>query len=230
MAMKGSRALAAIARNLTNRRFLVELGRSGIRFERDGNARRVHPLGMWPNLETIAVPLGNVRFRGWNMDPMEVYCLMGAVMLRDARTIFEIGTYDGATTASLATAAPDASIYTLDLHEGSELPAGEVGVEYRRAGVENVIQLWGDSRTFDFSPWYGAVDVVIVDGGHEYDVVRSDSDQALALIGPNGVIFWDDYSEHYPSVVRAVDEIGQSKRLDIVKLEGTAVAVYDSAH
>ena len=58
----------------------------------------------------------------------------------------------------------------------------------------------GDSRDVDLSRFYGQMRMVIVDGGHSYEVAKSDTVHALRMIGPDGVIIWDDYSDYWPGV------------------------------
>ncbi|HKJ91903.1 MAG TPA: class I SAM-dependent methyltransferase [Longimicrobiales bacterium] len=124
------------------------------------------------------------------------------------RTVFEIGTFVGYTALHMALNTPaDARICTLDL------PREDRGTRLRTtatdhklidrdlgpplfAGTEaagKVERLFGDSATFDFSPWHGAVDLFFVDGAHSYDYVRSDTLNALKCVRPGGVVAWHDY-------------------------------------
>ena len=182
----------------------------------------------------MAINLGVVEYRRSNLDPMEQFALAAIARLRQPRTIFELGTYDGATTLLLARTAPHARILTLDLDPtlasaatvADEVENARTGVGSRYAGrpeADRIEQLFGDSRRFDFSPWLGTVDLVLVDAGHEYDSVAVDTATAFRLLRCNGVVVWDDYMVGWPGVVRAVDE---SQR-NIFHLAGTDFAVYD---
>jgi predicted O-methyltransferase YrrM len=86
-------------------------------------------------------------------------------------------------------------------------------------------QLYGDSRAFDFSPWAGRVDLVLVDGGHEPDVVTADSRHAFELLRPGGLIIWDDYVAGWPGVMSAVDALDAR----VFQIANTDLAVYDDA-
>lgn len=230
-------AAVAFLRNLHNPEFLRRLALSGRTFERVGKAPTAHVLELYPELASMAVTLGDVEFHGWNMDPFEVYCLVGIASVRRPRQIFEFGTYDGMTTTRLAVAAPEAQIWTLDLPEdgdafrqqwGDQPDFKGLGARYREAGLAGrVTQLQGDSRMLDVSPWLGAIDLVVVDGGHAYDVVKSDSLNAVRMLAPGGVIVWDDYAPTWFDVVRAVDEVAAAAGLDIVRVAGTEIAVHD---
>jgi hypothetical protein len=53
--------------------------------------------------------------------------------------------------------------------------------------------LFGDSASFDFAPFAGAVDLFFIDGAHSYEYVRSDTLSALQCVLPGGVIAWHDF-------------------------------------
>jgi hypothetical protein len=89
-----------------------------------------------------------------------------------------------------------------------------------------VTQLFGDSKTFDTSPWTGSCDVVFVDGSHAYSYVVSDTQKALDIVAPNGLVLWHDYAgpRHAPGVYRALNEL--ARRLPLVRIEGTTLVAY----
>jgi hypothetical protein len=64
----------------------------------------------------------------------------------------------------------------------------------------------------------------LIDGTHLYESVKSDTGNALKLLKPGGVIVWDDYGQHWPDVIKAVDETG----LPVVQIRPTGLAVYAS--
>jgi predicted O-methyltransferase YrrM len=180
------------------------------------------------------VELGKVTYRRSNFDPMEQFAIGAIAKLHKSTAVFELGTFDGATTLLLARNLPDALITTLDLAPGhaeaasveDELANALDGVGRRFAGLPEsarIQQLLGDSREFDFSPWFGTIDLVIVDAGHDYECVAADTATALQLVRPGGVIIWDDYTPGWPDVVRAVDEMGRK----VFHLAGTDLAVLD---
>jgi predicted O-methyltransferase YrrM len=87
---------------------------------------------------------------------------------------------------------------------------------------DRVQQVYGDSKTFDFSPYRGAMDLVFVDAGHEYPDVCADSENALGMVKPDGVVVWDDYTS-WTGVRRCVNELASD--LPIVHVAGTRLAV-----
>ena len=150
-----------------------------------------------------------LQFRPSNMDPYEVYCLSALALMRMPQTVFEFGTFDGATTLRMAALLPDSQIVTIDLpDEQSEVTARSTGASpgsgylFRDTPqAAQIKQLYGDSRVFDFSPWYGRAGMIIVDAGHAYDCVKADTASALRMVAPDGIVVWDDYCPLWPDVV-----------------------------
>lgn len=160
-----------------------------------------------------------------------------------ARTFFEIGTNRGRTTWTVARNNPDCQVYTLDL-PAPDAPialdfndddrdllgdAWASGVDF--AGTpeaERITALFGDSATFDFSPYAGKMDVVYIDGGHSYSYVRSDTEAALKMLAPGGAIAWDDYPA-VPGVYRFLQELTEHHGGPLIHVLGTRMVI-SSAH
>jgi hypothetical protein len=54
--------------------------------------------------------------------------------------------------------------------DGSIIRESETGCEYQGSDVEpKIVQLFEDSRTFDFTPYHGKMDLVHIDGAHDYE-------------------------------------------------------------
>jgi len=121
------------------------------------------------------------------------------------KRIFEIGTYTGSSALIMAQNTPsDTKIFTLDLKpsEVAKVPNRSSGGSSQFVPGEafakhplkrKIKQLYGDSRTFDFGPYEGKVDLVFIDANHSYPFVKNDSTQALKMLTRKGVILWDDY-------------------------------------
>jgi predicted O-methyltransferase YrrM len=158
------------------------------------------------------------------------------------KRIFEIGTFRGRTTLNFAINSPaDCLVHTLDLPPAERprvaervskadarlIALDEVGVDYRgKPEASKIVQLWGDSSTFDFTPYRAQMDLVFIDAAHHYEAVVSDTENALRMLKPKGVIVWDNFSQYgdYNDVTRAVlDRLGNR---DVVQLEDTELAVY----
>ena len=126
-------------------------------------------------------------------------------MIRPARHL-EFGTWEGFGT-ELCARNCDARIWTVNLPGGERDAAGRplygagsdagerIGRLYRLGGHgARVTQMLIDSRDFDaaaFGP--GFFDTVLIDGGHEAEVVASDTRNALRTIRAGGVVLWHDF-------------------------------------
>jgi Methyltransferase domain len=157
--------------------------------------------------------------------------------------VVEIGTFDGRTTLNLAINAAHADVFTLDLPPDERaafaLAPGErqyvdkpqPGARFRAASppwqpaARRITQLLGDSATLDWSPYAGRAGLVFVDGSHAYDYVRKDSETALRLIAPGGIVLWHDYGR-WEGVSRALDELEAQRRLGLRHVRGTSLVLW----
>lgn len=132
------------------------------------------------------------------------------------RRHFEFGTWEGFNVV-LCAESSEAEIWTLNLPDGERDAAGRpvygstaperqptaepgdsgaaIGWRYRQAGYsDRVHQILCDSRTFDDSTFpAGWFDTVLIDGGHQPDVVASDTDKALRLVRRGRIVIWHDF-------------------------------------
>ena len=124
------------------------------------------------------------------------------------KVVFEIGTFVGRSARLFAVNSPDnTKIFTLDLPQNKALH--RIGEDYiGTAEAKKITQLFGDSRSFDYSKWYKQCDFVWVDACHDYAFVKSDTDKALKLCRDGGWIGWHDYrhSKSWDGVTRCVKE------------------------
>jgi hypothetical protein len=242
-----ARAGSAFGRKLTNREFVRALARMSLAGDAPSPPAlppEVEFLDAYPEAAGMTVPMGDVAYKVWNMDPLERFCVAAIARLMQPERIFEFGTFDGATALLLARAVPTAEIFTLDLPPETYVapeafgfprspgnfasPHDEVGHEFRGTPeAERITQLFGDSRTFDFSEYTGRMGVVIVDAGHGYEAASADSENAIRLAGPTGLVIWDDYIPMWPGVMRAVNETAARHNFSVFRLRGTGFAIRD---
>lgn len=158
-----------------------------------------------------------------------------AAWLRPSR-IFEIGTASGQGTLLMLAQAPTAEVHTLDL--GNERPSlgqqrgqppwqdlSTIGRSYKDSEHRcRVTQHFGDSARFDFTPFRGRMDLVLIDGAHTREYVLSDSRNALEMLAPGGVIVWDDCTYQSPGVARALLRLRREGH-PAYRVAGTRLAV-----
>lgn len=180
-----------------------------------------------------------------NVSAFELDVIAALVKSHRPGVLFEIGTFDGRTTLNMAANAPEgATVYTLDLPAESvdatafALELNEhIFVRKPRSGARfadaptpyTIVQLLGDSATFDFSPFFGRVDFMFIDGSHAYEYVRSDTLAALEMVRPGGIIIWHDYVRAgftpFPGVPRALKEfhLTDSRFRHLTQIEHTSI-------
>lgn len=174
--------------------------------------------------DETAVTLSRLVDVAGNITPTELMLIVALVKQRQPALCFEIGTFDGRTTANIAANQPDGGqCFTLDLPpsglQTAALPLASGDRTYidkpvsgarfaDTAAAGKITQLYGDSAQFDFSPYYGRVDLMFVDGSHSYDYVLADTEAAIRMVKPGGLILWHDYnSRWWPGVTRALNQL-----------------------
>ena len=177
-----------------------------------------------------------------NVSTYELITIISLIKAADPQRMFEIGTYDGRTTLNMAAnSSPTAEVYTLDLQktevEGAKLRLDESdrkyiekevsGAKYQGTEQERKItQVYGDTATYDFSPFFGTVDLVFVDASHSYEYVLNDSRVSLKMLrGGEGIILWHDYNA-WDGVTKALNELQTNipEFRELKHIQGTSLA------
>ncbi|MFH1809030.1 MAG: class I SAM-dependent methyltransferase [Pseudomonadota bacterium] len=166
----------------------------------------------------------------------ELAVFMQIVRCLKPKITFEFGTYEGLTTRQLAANGAQ-RVFTLDLPvqaagEGSRPQVAELDVYPQQVGrrfvgtpeAERIVQLLGDSLTFDFTPYRHQMNLILVDACHHYRQVSVDSRSALSMVCPGGVVMWHDYAPYAPGVMKAIDELSATHRL--YHIAGTSLVMH----
>lgn len=190
----------------------------------------------------LALDLRELQGIDGNVSVLELVILAAAAARLRARTVFEIGTFDGRTAVNLAANADDSAVvYTLDLPPHGSAMALHAAVDDRKymqpslSGARvhqselapRVRQLFGDSATFDFTPYAGSIDLCFIDGAHSREYVLNDSRRALEMTHTGSMILWHDYGGAWPGVTQALNEL-RHEGAAFAKLrwvDGTTLAV-----
>jgi hypothetical protein len=184
--------------------------------------------------ETLTIP---ARFHsGGGTDAREILVLAAATKLVRPRRIFEIGTYNGRTTAVFILNAPsDCEVYTLDLPPQSNTPREYLAtdmelVETRR--TETFLQRAGLGRRYrqiycnsmEFDPEYlrGSVELGFIDGAHALDFVKNDTVKMAVMMSRRGLVFWHDYGGR--GEFRPLSEYLESLDIQMYRVPGTSLA------
>ena len=188
------------------------------------------------------VELRGLHWTDGNVSAEELILIAKLARRYKPNRLFEIGTFDGRTTLNLAcNSSPDAMVYTLDLPDKNrsvKKPAtlnGDmsfvnkvaIGSRFHGTDCENrITQLYGDSATFDFSPYENKMDLVFIDGAHTYEYILNDSEKALRLLRDgHGIILWHDYKWVWDDVRRALNKLylTRSEFKDLRQIKDTSL-------
>lgn len=175
--------------------------------------------------------------------PLEAQILAGLVAHFKPEVVFEIGTFNGFSTLHLAkNVGEDVPVYTLDLPDNrgdivlkndwteahkdiKNMDAESVRLFRADPKVKNIVELYGDSASFDFSPWWGRVDFVFIDANHSYEYVKKDSENAFKMISDRGVIVWHDFDFIHPGVYKFIKQLAKSRTIYFVERSRFAIFV-----
>jgi len=151
----------------------------------------------------------------------------------EPKKIFEIGTYGGRTALNFAqNSLDDCIVWTLDTSSAggahTDAPDGGItGRDYKgKEDARKIRQLYGDWLTFDFSPYFGKMDIAFINGIHAYQAAKSDTMNALKMVKPKGYIIWHDFANYgdYHDVTRAV--LDTVPGCDVIQIAATQLALY----
>ena len=197
-------------------------------------------LGCDEPAEIILPPIDTISLSGLGF--VIPYTLLATIVSALCpKKIFETGTFRGVGTLTMALNAPDADIYTLDLPEQStdaevetlnkgdkewvRLSRTSTGFAFLgHPAAEHIHQLRGDSLTFTPPDYLANTDLCFIDGGHSYECIKADTEIALKILSPNGVIVWDDYTWFVDGVSEYLMELGRS--LPLYRIAGSQLVIY----
>jgi predicted O-methyltransferase YrrM len=174
---------------------------------------------------------------------MNVYHVLGSlVRALEPKTILEFGTYLGVSTQTMALNAPaHCRIYTIDLPDQASPEAipklnridqqhirksrHRVGEAFLNSPTSRkIVQIRVDSMQFQADREMGEMDLVFVDGGHSFPIIKHDTETAFRILSTAGTIVWDDYFHLYPDVVQFLDEL--QAQVPLYGILGTNLVIY----
>ena len=162
-----------------------------------------------------------------------------ATLSKISTKIFEFGTCSGKTTYIMALNSPENSkIYTItlstDMTKNITKEKLDNKISFRNiinesiyekflfsgSEVENKINvIFENSLNFNQST-YKNFELIFIDGGHTYSIVKNDSEKSFNMLNRNGFVFWHDYvpgKESAKDVVKYLHEISKEKKIYHIK-------------
>lgn len=109
--------------------------------------------------------------------------------------VLELGSYKGRSTLCMAQTA--SIIFAVDRHVGDSSigPRDTLGKflnNLRRAKAANVVPVVGDIEALAPRLRLGTFGMVFIDGDHEGEAPKRDTNTAMELVYPGGIIAWHD--------------------------------------
>lgn len=192
----------------------------------------------------VTLPVGLLQTRGVGTISY-FYALAAICSAMKPKRIVEFGTFLGAGTLTMVLNC-EAQILTVDLPDETigdnvdtlnavdrKLVADRqdrTGSLYKLHPLEHrITELRCDSRTVDLGKHASLVDLCLVDGGHSLQCIRADTENALRVLSPGGVILWDDYFWLYPEVVSFVEEFSETHK-GMSRISETGLIAWQSSH
>jgi len=184
---------------------------------------------------------------------LEAAMLVALGKLVGAKTIFEFGTFLGYTTNLFVQNFPDSKIYTLDLPvtdekleeyrkisksealtndvvnddflRGLQTLKGPIYLQEDDGIPEQVSLLKGDSLKYDRLELnlQNSVDLIFVDGGHEANIIESDTRNADYMSSEKSVVIWHDFNSNIHGDVTDFLEMNRHSR-QIFHIQSTLIA------
>ena len=170
-----------------------------------------------------------------------------ASLSKISKNIFEFGTCSGKTTYLMGlNSDKDTKIIsiTLSKNEISEVlkKKEDNEVSFRNIVNESIYSkflfsgedvekkikvIFQNSLEFNHQEYIGKMDLIFIDGGHTYSVVKNDSEKAFGMLSKKGIILWHDYvpgKQSAKDVVKYIHEISKNK--EILNIKGTTLAYF----
>ncbi|MBL7131185.1 MAG: class I SAM-dependent methyltransferase [Candidatus Omnitrophica bacterium] len=214
-------------------------------YDPDGLAFKLPPIGYSEIIpELLEIKLIELDGGSGGVSHKELIIISAFIRFYEPKNVFEIGTFNGRTTLNMAAnSLEDAIVYTLDLPKEAlkatvhKIERGDrnlinkkkYGAKIDRLAYKNkIVQLYGDSASFDYKSFYSAIDFVFIDGSHAYDYVVNDTKHALKMLrNGKGIILWHDYNA-WKGVNRALNEFyenGGEPFKNMQHIHGTSLVV-----
>ena len=168
-----------------------------------------------------------------------------SMMSKVSKNIFEFGTCSGKTTYLMALNSSEETIIntvTLRPSEQVKQKSGESLTAFKNIYNESIYEkfmftntmeekkikvIFVNSLEFDENEFEKKCDLIFIDGGHTYSIIKNDSEKAFKMIKKNGYIFWHDYVAGKSSsrdVFKYLNEINKNKKLFSIK--GTSLVYF----
>ena len=164
-----------------------------------------------------------------------------------SKKIFEFGTCSGKTTYLMGlNSSDDTKIVSITLNP-DDLDNVIKKDKDNKVSFRNIIQesvygkflfsdkevekkikvIFQNSLDLEHNKYKNEMDLIFIDGGHTYSVIKSDSEKSFEMLNENGIILWHDYvpgKRSAKDVVKYINEISKQKK--IYKIKDTSLCIF----
>ena len=164
-----------------------------------------------------------------------------------SKKIFEFGTCSGKTTYLMGlNSSDDTKIVSITLNP-DDLDNVIKKDKDNKVSFRNIIQesvygkflfsdkevekkikvIFQNSLDLEHNKYKNEMDLIFIDGGHTYSVIKSDSEKSFEMLNDNGIILWHDYvpgKRSAKDVVKYINEISKQKK--IYKIKDTSLCIF----
>lgn len=168
------------------------------------------------------------QYYGGTLRLSELVCLAYLIQVLKPKSVLEIGTFRGRTTALFAANGEEQiHIWTMDLPPDR---CSHIVGEFYAPSVHSkkITQLYGNTLTYNFDTYTKSMDFVWIDACHDYKYVVNDTEIAINCTKPGGWIAWHDYrhTSNWSGVTRHVRDLANDRRLTNIRhILGTSIAI-----
>lgn len=125
-----------------------------------------------------------------------------AAKVSDKGIIVDIGTADGKSAFSLALVSkPTVSVYTIDITAFESYYKHLANLELE----DKLFHIEAKSQDI-YDEWIKPIDMIFIDGDHEYEGIKEDIVGWVPYVRPNGIVAFHDYGNPNFEVTEAIDE------------------------
>lgn len=179
-----------------------------------GKPRREKRWGdAWPLIDSV---------EGWMMPGQERWLYDAAHSLPDPANIVEIGSFKGRSTCALGFGCEGTRkrIYAIDPFDGGgwDLNERDFFAQFKenveRCGVSHRIEPIKGLSTDVARGWTRPIDLLFIDGSHDYEAVKADFEGFFPHVVPGGIVALHDVSEDWPGVLRFWKETARQQLIE----------------
>lgn len=148
--------------------------------------------------------------QGWMAPGQERWLFEAAYSLPHTANIVEIGSFKGRSTCSLGFGCRGTRkrVYAIDTFDGGGWNFDErdflheFEANVRRCGLSRYIEPIRGKSTEVAKGWEKPIDLIFIDGSHEYEAVKADFEDFFQHVIPGGIVAFHDVNEEWPGVLR----------------------------